>query len=181
MASPHTNRSIAISLIAIAAGMLMLSFAAVPLYRIFCQITGFGGTTQIAKSIPTQVLEREFEITFNTDTDPNLPWKFKPLQRHITIKAGQTMLAAFEATNQSDQPSSGTATYNVTPFEAGAYFNKIQCFCFEKQTLAAGAVVNMPISFFIDPEIVNDPQLKGVKHLTLSYTFFSELSKNEYQ
>lgn len=156
----------------------MLSYAAVPLYRLFCQVTGFGGTTQIAKQAPDNVLDREVTVTFNADVDPKLPWKFKPLQFTKKVKIGENVFAAYVAENLSDQPTSGTATYNVTPFEVGPYFNKVQCFCFEKQALPAKAVVNMPISFFIDPEIVNDHQLDDVKHITLSYTFFSELSKN---
>ena len=179
--SAQSNRSLAISMAAIVAGMVMLSFAAVPLYRIFCQVTGFGGTTQIAEYVPDKVLDRVITITFNADVDPNLPWKFKPQQLTTDVHVGDTMLAAYKAENQSDKVTRGTATYNVTPFEAGPYFHKIQCFCFEEQTLQPGAVVNMPISFFIDPEIDNDPYLKDVKHITLSYTFFSELSKNEFK
>ena len=174
----RSNRSTALSLVMIVAGMAMLSYAAVPLYRIFCQVTGFGGTTQFAGELPDRVIDREFIITFNTDTDPKLPWRFTSHQDKVRVKAGKTTLIAFSAENLTDQATKGTATYNVTPFEAGAYFNKMQCFCFEEQTLPAKAVVNMPVSFFIDPEIANDPQLEGVKHITLSYTFFSELSKN---
>ncbi|MCI5049395.1 MAG: cytochrome c oxidase assembly protein [Rickettsiales bacterium] len=172
------NQSTALSLVMIVAGMAMLSYAAVPLYDLFCKVTGFGGTTQASAALPDHVIDREFVISFNTDIDQNLPWKFKALQQSIRVKGGENVLVAFEAENLLDTPTKGTATYNVTPFEAGAYFNKMQCFCFEEQTLPPKTVVNMPVSFFIDPEIADDPQLEGVKHITLSYTFFSELSKN---
>jgi len=156
----------------------MLSYAAVPLYKIFCKVTGFGGTTQTAKALPDTVLDREILVTFNTDVDPNLPWRFRALQHSRKVKVGESVLVAFEAENLLDSPSSGTAAYNVTPHGFGRYFNKVQCFCFEKQTLPPKTVVNMPVSFFIDPEIMKDHELDGVKEVTLSYTFFSELSKN---
>lgn len=167
-----SNRSVALSLIAIVAGMLMLSYAAVPLYRLFCQMTGFGGTTQVGAALPDKVLDREITVTFNADTNHDLPWKFKPLQRSIKVKLGEMMLAAYEARNESGETTIGMATYNVTPHEMGQYFHKIHCFCFEAQTLPAHTVVNMPVSFFIDPKMDEDPQLDGVKHVTLSYTFF---------
>lgn len=174
----RSNRSVALSLGMIVAGMLMLSFAAVPLYQIFCQVTGFGGTTQQASAYPTQILDREITVTFNADKDPNLPWHFKPLQLDTKVQVGASFLAAYEAKNLSTQPVSGMATYNVTPHEAGPYFQKVQCFCFEEQLLQPGQVVNMPVSFFIDPAINEDPHLDGVKHITLSYTFFNQSSKN---
>lgn len=163
----------------IVAGMLCLSYAAVPLYRMFCQVTGFGGTTQGAEDgLPDHILEREITIHFNADIDANLPWEFAPTEHQVTVKLGEQRLTAYRAASSAHKATSGTATYNVTPFEAGRYFHKIACFCFEKQTLPAQSVVNMPISFFIDPEFDKDPYLKGVKHITLSYTFFSEDSKN---
>ena len=178
MANQSSNRSVAISLVMIVAGMLMLSFAAVPLYQLFCQVTGFGGTTQRAEALPSRVLDREITVSFNADTDLNLPWHFKPLQLNTTVKVGESLLAAYEARNESETPVTAMATYNVTPFEAGPYFHKVQCFCFEEQTLAPGQEVHMPISFYIDPAIEDDPHLKGVKHITLSYTFFNQSSKN---
>ncbi len=183
--SDHTlkqkNMTLALSMLAIALGMIMLSYAAVPLYRIFCQITGYGGTTQQATQLPETVLDRMVTVSFNADVDPNLPWEFTPSIPSIDVRIGESFLMAFETKNLADRAYSGTATYNVTPHLAGAYFNKVQCFCYERQTIDAGAVVNMPISFFIDPEIANDPHLKHVNHITLSYTFFSEESKNEYR
>ena len=166
------------ALLGVAATMLSLSFAAVPLYQIFCRVTGFGGTTQTATALPTQILARQIRISFNADTDPNLPWRFTPVQHEQSVRVGEQMLAAYEAENTSDQPVTAMATYNVTPFEAGKYFHKIHCFCFEEQTLQPRQKVNMPISFFIDPAIDEDPHLDGVKDITLSYTFFNESSKN---
>lgn len=157
----------------------MLSFAAVPLYRIFCQVTGFGGTTQRAEASVPVVIDREITVRFNADIDANLPWSFAPVQQTQTIRIGERVLAAYRAENQSDQPVTGMATYNVTPHEAGPYFHKIACFCFEQQTLQPGQVANMPVSYYIDPEIANDPNLDGVKQITLSYTFFNDLSKNQ--
>lgn len=181
MSTPVTNRSIAVSLVALVLGMVLLSFAAVPLYQLFCQVTGFGGTTQRAEAFSGPVLDRTVTITFNADVDANMPWKFKPTQTHTTVRIGEMMLASYRAENTSDQPVTGMATYNVTPHEAGKYFHKVYCFCFEQQTLQPHQVVNMPISFYVDPKIVDDPNVKDVKDITLSYTFFNELSKNEYQ
>jgi cytochrome c oxidase assembly protein subunit 11 len=178
MSSPRSSRSLVLSLSALVAGMLMLSFAAVPLYRIFCQITGFGGTTQSAVELPKTISDQTITLTFNADTDPNLPWRFEPQQRSQTVRIGENTLAAYRAENLSDQPITGMATYNVTPHEIGKYFHKIACFCFEQQTLQSGEVANMPVSYFIDPEILNDPNTKYVKNITLSYTFFNDMSKN---
>ena len=168
----QSNRSMALSLAFIVAGMMMLSFAAVPLYRMFCQITGFGGTTQSSIKLPDKVLDRSVEVSFNADVDPHLHWKFKPSQRSVNVRLGEMMLASYEAENLSDVAVTGMATYNVTPHEAGKYFHKVQCFCFDSQTLPAKTVVSMPISFYIDPEMDKDPQLNDVKFITLSYTFF---------
>jgi cytochrome c oxidase assembly protein subunit 11 len=173
------NTQTALSLAMIVAGMLLLSFAAVPLYQLFCQVTGFGGTTQRAQAMPTRILEREVVVSFNADTDPSLPWQFRPTQRDARVQVGAPILASYEVVNNSDAPVTGMATYNVTPHEAGVYFHKVQCFCFEEQTLAAGQRVDMPISFYVDPAIEEDPLLNGLKHITLSYTFFNQASRNE--
>jgi len=159
--------------------MLMLSFAAVPLYQLFCQVTGFGGTTQQAQAAPSNVLERTVTITFNADQDPNLPWSFAPAQREQTIHVGEQTMAAYKVENLTDRPVTGIATYNVTPHEAGQYFHKIYCFCFEEQTLKPGEAVNMPVSYYIDPAIDEDPYLKDVRDITLSYTFFNRESRNQ--
>jgi cytochrome c oxidase assembly protein subunit 11 len=166
--------------VAIPVGMLMLSFAAVPLYDLFCRVTGFGGTTMVAAYAPGAVAAAPpITVTMNTDIDPQLPWKFKALERHITLPIGEQRLTAFVAENLSDSPTRGTAVYNVTPNEAGKYFNKIQCFCFEEQKIGAREKVNMPVSFFIDPAILEDKDLHDLRNITLSYTFFSYESRNK--
>jgi cytochrome c oxidase assembly protein subunit 11 len=168
------NRSFAMSLLGMAVGMLCLAYASVPLYRVFCAVTGFGGTTQEGKPSPVagKVLERQIRVTFNSDVDPKLPWAFHPMQREMTVKIGERKLAFFEAVNKGDHPVTGMATYNVTPHKAGMYFNKLQCFCFEKQTLQPGQRVEMPVAFFIDPAMANDPLTQEIETITLSYTFF---------
>jgi cytochrome c oxidase assembly protein subunit 11 len=175
----QSHRRTAYPLIAIVLGMLMLSFAAVPFYNLFCKVTGFGGTTGRAVSAPSTIADRTITIRFNADTDPALPWKFVPLEREVTMRIGENRLVAFTAQNQSDQPTRGTATYNVTPHLAGRYFQKIQCFCFEEQRLKPGEKVTMPVSFFIDPAILEDKDLAGLTNITLSYTFFSYESRNK--
>jgi cytochrome c oxidase assembly protein subunit 11 len=176
----HSNRSIALHMAAIAAGMLMLAYASVPLYRLFCQVTGFGGTTQrVAANTSGRVVDRTITVTFDGNTDPRLPWKFEPLEKSVTVKLGQNRLIAFRAVSESNLPTRGTATYNVTPFAAGKYFNKIQCFCFEEQHLAPHQSANLPVSFFIDPAILDDPEVRDLANITLSYTFFSYESANQ--
>ena len=174
-----SNRSLVINLVAIVLGMLMLAYASVPLYRIFCQVTGFGGTTQRTSTNSTAMSDRMITVRFNTDTDPKLPWKFTPIEKSVTVHLGQNRLVAFRAVNESNQPTRGTASYNVTPFAAGKYFNKIQCFCFEEQSLAPGQSATLPVSFFVDPAILDDPLVGDVANITLSYTFFSYESANQ--
>jgi cytochrome c oxidase assembly protein subunit 11 len=176
--------SLAAAMLAVALGTLGLSYASVPLYRIFCQTTGFGGTTKrhtggdeddgydLPEDPASLPGNRPLRVTFNTDVSGNLQWSFKPVQKHVTVLAGQTALAFFEATNHSDEPIIGVATYNVVPNEAGAYFNKIQCFCFDEQRLLPGETVDMPVFFYIDPEFLNDRRMKRLDTMTLSYTFF---------
>ena len=154
-------------------GMVGLAFGAVPLYKLFCQVTGFGGTTQVAEEAPVTVGERVVTVRFNADTARDLPWHFKPEQREIKVRVGEMALAFYNAVNQSDRALIGTSTFNVTPVKAGAYFNKIECFCFEEQTLAPGERADFPVSFFVDPDIVEDRRLDDVTTITLSYTFFA--------
>lgn len=179
--APDTNhRSTALTLVAVAVGMLMLAYASVPLYRLFCQVTGFGGTTMRADTNFSGGVSKEvLHIRFNADTDPNLPWAFVPLEPEVNVHIGENRLVAYKVKSQSDKETRGTATYNVTPTLAGKYFNKIQCFCFEEQKLRPGEEVTMPVSFFIDPAILDDPDLKGLTNITLSYTFFSYDSANK--
>ncbi len=161
-------------LLGIAAAMVGASFAAVPLYQLFCQVTGYGGTPNVAEAAPATAGERVIKIRFNSDVDRSLPWQFQPAQREMALKVGEQGLAFYAARNTSDRAMTGIATFNVTPLKAGAYFSKVQCFCFNEQRLAAGEEVDMPVSFFVDPEINNDPNLDDVKTITLSYTFFRD-------
>jgi cytochrome c oxidase assembly protein subunit 11 len=172
--SNKANRRIAVALVSIVVAMVGAAYAAVPLYQLFCQVTGYGGTTQVAETAPLAVGDRVFTIRFNADVDPKLPWAFQPEQREMTVKVGESGLALFHAENLSDRATAGTATFNVTPLKAGQYFNKVQCFCFTEQRLAPGASIGMPVSFFVDPAIVEDPNLQEVKTITLSYTFFPD-------
>ena len=153
-------------------GMLGLTAASVPLYRLFCRVTGYGGTTQVAEQLPVTPTDAIMNVRFNADVDPNLPWLFQPEQRQIEVRVGEQNLAYFRAQNRSDHPIVGQATYNVTPFKAGPYFDKIACFCFNEQVLQPGEEVDMPVSFYVDPAILSDPNTQDVHTITLSYTFF---------
>ncbi len=168
--NPTQNVLLALALIAVAAGMVGMSYAAVPLYRIFCQVTGYGGTTQRANGAG-RVLEQEVVVRLDGNIS-GLPWKFGPEAAQIRVKLGETSLVNFIAENTGSLPTSGTATFNVQPSVAGVYFNKIECFCFTEQVLRPGERMVMPVQFFVDPEFVQDPDLKGTRTLTLSYTFF---------
>ena len=169
------NQRTAVMLFGLVAGMTGLSFAAVPAYRLFCQVTGFGGTTQVAESAPAEVSERRITVRFNADIHPGLPWAFQPEQRAVEVRVGESHLAFYKARNLAERPVSGVSTFNVTPQKAGPYFNKVQCFCFEDQTLQPGEEIEMGVSFFVDPAIEQDPNLADVKTITLSYTFFASL------
>ena len=171
-AARRRNARTGVVLAGIVAGMVGLSFASVPLYRLFCQVTGYGGTTQIAAAAPGAVSERVIKVRFNADTAPDLPWSFKPVQREIALKVGESGLAYYRARNLAAEAVTGTSTFNVTPLKAGRYFSKVQCFCFDEQRLEAGQELDMAVSFFVDPEILSDRNLDEVKTITLSYTFF---------
>ena len=166
------NRLILGTLFGLVAGMIGLTYASVPLYTLFCSVTGFGGTTQRAEQAAARVVDRKVTIRFNADTNSALPWSFKPEQKELVLKLGETGFAAFRAENRAGKPTVGTAVYNVTPEKAGAYFNKIQCFCFDEQILEPGQVVDMPVTFFVDPSMADDPNMDDVTTITLSYTFF---------
>ena len=173
---PHgrRHRRLALALSLVALSMLGVAFAAVPLYRIFCQVTGYGGTTQKAENASGEVLERTINIRFDANVAHGLGWDFGPVERRKTVRIGETVLISYRAHNRDDEPLSGTATFNVTPEIAGRYFNKIECFCFTKQTLAAGETKDMPVQFFVDPDITRDADAKDVAQITLSYTFFPD-------
>ncbi len=159
-------------------GMFGLVAASVPLYRLFCQVTGYGGTTQRAEAASEVVSDETITVRFNADVNSRLPWRFQPEQRAMTLAIGESGLAFYQATNLSARVITGTATFNVTPFKAGPYFNKIACFCFTEQTLQPGQTVDMPVSFFVDPAILEDPDLADVHTITLSYTFFESADGN---
>jgi cytochrome c oxidase assembly protein subunit 11 len=159
-------------LVAAAAIMLGLTAASVPLYRIFCQATGYGGYTQRAEGAPRAVTDRTVTVRFNADVNAGLPWLFRPLQREVRLRVGDTGMAFFRAQNLSGRPIKGQATFNVTPDKTGLYFTKIQCFCFNEQVLAAGQSVDMPVTFFVDPGFAGDRKMDDVGTITLSYTFF---------
>lgn len=166
------NTRLALNALALAVAMLCLAYASVPLYRLFCQVTGYGGTTQQGLVAPGAVSSEEMTILFNADIDQNLNWLFKPGERQIRIKLGEQGLTHYVAENNDDVPVTGHAIYNVVPHGAGQYFVKIHCFCFENQTLKPHQKVDMPVSFYIDPAILKDPEMKDVRTITLSYTFF---------
>ncbi len=165
-------RRTVIPLVLIVGGMTGMAFAAVPLYDLFCRVTGYGGTTQVAETGSTTVLDRQITIRFDANVSPKLDWEFKPAQPSMDVKIGESGLAVYEAHNPTGQPLSGTATYNVTPAIAGYYFSKVQCFCFTEQRLEPGRRMDMPVSFFVDPAIMDDPEAREIEEITLSYTFF---------
>lgn len=174
MTGARSNRKVALTAAAAALAMLGLGFASVPLYRIFCQVTGYGGTTQRADEAQAATVKdsgRTMSIRFDANVERNMPWQFKPLQRTDTVSVGARDMALFWAKNDSDKTVTGTASFNVEPEQAARYFNKIQCFCFTEQTLKPGEEVRMPVLYYVDPAILDDPDNKDVQQITLSYTF----------
>ena len=166
------HRRLALTLCLVAGGMLGAAYAAVPIYRLVCQVTGFGGTTQRADAAPAKASDRTIIVRFDANVANGLDWSFKPELTSVSVRLGENKLAFFKATNPDAEPVAGTATFNVTPEIAGAYFNKIQCFCFTEQTLKAGETVEMPVSFFVDPAILDEPGAENLQEITLSYTFY---------
>jgi cytochrome c oxidase assembly protein subunit 11 len=158
------------------AGMVGLSFAAVPLYRLFCAATGFGGTTQVAHVAPSEPGNRVLTVRFDANVAPGLPWQFAPETPSISLRTGETKTIFYKVTNTADHPVSATAAYNVSPDQAGSYFDKLACFCFFEQTLQANETAEWPVVFFLDPALEQDATMKDVGAVTLSYTFFA--SKN---
>jgi len=168
------NRRTMLAMAGVGLSMLALGFASVPLYRIFCEQTGFGGTTKRAAA-DVQVNEatgHTMSIRFDSNVQPGMPWQFYPEHRTDTVTVGRKDMAIFIAKNMSDKPVTGTAAFNVTPTQAGAYFTKIQCFCFTEQTLQPGQEVRMPVLYYVDPKILDDPDNKDTQQITLSYTFY---------
>lgn len=156
----------------VVACMIGLSFASVPLYRLFCKVTGWGGTTTVSSQNTSRVHDRVITVQFNADVDPRMPWSFTPERREVKVKVGANGFISYSAVNQSSQPVTGTAVYNVTPHKVGSYFNKTQCFCFGEQMLQPGDKTHFPVTFFIDPKIMDDSNMDDVKTITLSYTFY---------
>lgn len=179
MENQRKSKRLAVILVSVAAGMVGLSYASVPLYDLFCRVTGYGGTTQQADIAPDVVLDRQMIIEFDANTSRGMPWDFKPTAHRVTMQVGETGLAFYQAHNPTDRTIKGTATFNVTPQKVGQYFTKIDCFCFTEQVLKPGEKVDMPVTFFVDPEIADDPNAKEVKVITLSYTFFINEDEDE--
>lgn len=172
MGKSRSNTTVAVACFTVFAAMVGVSFAAVPLYQLFCQVTGYGGTTQRVTQYSDRVLDRKITVRFDANTAAGLPWDFRPVQREVTMPIGETTQVSYQARNLFSAPTGGRATFNVTPELAGAYFMKVECFCFTDTTLKPGETMDMPVVFYVDPEIVDVPELKNIKTITLSYTFY---------
>ena len=170
----NKNTRLLVTLSAVVVTMVGAAYAAVPLYDLFCQVTGYGGTTQVASQDADHILDRTVEVRFDASQERGLPWTFEPMQSSLTVQVGETSLAFYRATNNSDHPVTGMATYNVTPFKAAPYFSKLECFCFTEQTLQPGESVEMPVLFFVDPLMDEERRMDDVRTITLSYTFFEQ-------
>ncbi|MCL6706199.1 cytochrome c oxidase assembly protein [Pseudomonas sp. R2.Fl] len=166
------NLQVMLTCIAFVGGMVGMSYAAVPLYRLFCQVTGYNGTTQRVEQASDVILDKTIKVTFDANVSNGLNWEFKPVQKSIEPKIGETVQVSYTATNRSSRPVTGQAIFNVTPMEAAAYFNKIECFCFTETTLEPGETLDMPVVFFVDPDITTTPETKSIGTITLSYTFY---------
>ncbi len=160
--------------------MAGMGWAAVPLYDLFCRVTGYGGTTSTAETDSDRVLDHTVTVRFDASRAKGMKWEFRPLERTMEVKLGESGLAFYEAYNPTDEPIAGTASYNVAPFDAGRYFTKIECFCFEMQVLQPGERVEMPVSFYVDPDILDDRDAAGTKQITLSYTFHTTDLPEDY-
>jgi cytochrome c oxidase assembly protein subunit 11 len=171
MPNPSRNSFLAVALLAVAVGMAGMAYASAPLYRLFCQVTGYGGTTQRADRAPDRIAEREVVVRFDANVS-GLPWSFRPEVPQMRVKLGEPALVNFIAENRGDRATVGTATFNVQPDTTGAYFNKIECFCFNEQELKPGERIEMPVQFFVSPDLEADRNLRATRTITLSYTFF---------
>ncbi len=169
----NRNTRVALWLLGFVTFMAAASFAAVPFYSWFCRVTGYAGTTGRADALPAEdVVDRTVTVHFDANIAPGMPWQFRPKQKSIELKLGETGLAFFEAYNPTKVPIAGQAGYNVVPFSVGEYFDKIACFCFELQVLKPGERIDMPVTFYVDPKILNDPEARNVADITLSYTMY---------
>ncbi len=178
----RNNRVVAAALVAVVGGMVGLAYASVPLYRLFCQVTGYGGTPQTGARVKTaaervQPTAELITVEFDANVNGDLPWTFAPEQRRVRVRLGEQALVFFKAKNTSDRPITGMATFNVSPHKAGSYFSKLECFCFTEQTLKPGEEIEMPVSFYVDPDIHKNGDTREVRAITLSYTFFRALKE----
>lgn len=174
-----SNNRLLLIVALVVASMVGLAYASVPLYKLFCQVTGFGGTTQVATEAPAQPLitATPLNVRLDANVNPQLKWSFVPVETEVRLKPGEEVTALYRATNTGTEPSTGTATFNVTPQKAGPYFMKIECFCFTEQTLQPGESVDMPVRFFLDSEIASDINTADIDEIVLSYTFFKAMDK----
>jgi cytochrome c oxidase assembly protein subunit 11 len=166
------HRAVAVWCAVLVAAMVGAAYASVPLYRLFCQVTGFDGTPRVATKPSDTIIDKAITVRFDANVAPGLPWRFEPVQTTAKVRIGENVLAFYRATNRSDQPVRGMATFNVLPEQVAPFFNKLQCFCFTEQLLQPGESLEMPVSFFIDPQIAGDKDAHAVTHVTLSYTFY---------
>lgn len=180
MSQENSNSKLVLSILLLLFSMLLLSFASVPIYNIFCKATGFGGTTQVSKTGSMKLGTRKLKVMFDANLEDSLDWEFYPKQKEVNITTGENNLVFYISKNLSKNNIVGTAVYNVSPNKAGKYFNKIHCFCFEEQMLKSGQEVLMPVAFFIDSEFDSDPEMADVEAITLSYSFYKirEILKN---
>lgn len=177
MANDLKNKRVALMATGLVVAMVGLAYASVPLYRLFCQVTGFGGTTQVAAASDAAATTQDISIRFDANVSSDLGWIFHAKQNTMTVKIGEPTMAHYTATNASSDTVTGTAMFNVTPPEAGIFFNKIECFCFTEQTLKPGETVDMPVQFFVDAALLDDADTKNIREITLSYTFYPAKSK----
>ena len=172
--SSASNTRVALACGAIVMGMVGITAASVPLYDLFCKMTGYGGTPRRVEAASADHSDVEVTVYFNADIASDMPWTFRPAQRSVKARLGEETLVFYTAENRSKQPVAGNATFNVTPFASGPYFDKLQCFCFEEQVLQPGQKVDMPVSFYVDPSMLDDPDARQIRNITLSYTFFKD-------
>ena len=170
--SKKANQKTALFAFGIVLFMGAMAWASVPLYDLFCRVTGYGGYTNVSESESDIILDKLITVRFDASLERDMPWEFRPVERQVKVKIGETALAFYEAYNPTNRPVAGSASYNVTPYDAGSFFNKIDCFCFEEQTLYPFQEVEMPVSFFIDPAIKDDKFINDLNEITLSYTMF---------
>ena len=179
-AANRRHRNVALGVVGVVVAMAGLSYASVPLYQMFCRVTGYGGTTQVATQAPTTRGARMMSVRFDSNVGTGLPWSFKPEVPVVTVRTGETSTVFFKVTNHSDRTWSATATYNVSPDQSGLYFNKISCFCFSEQTLGPGETAEWPVVFYLDPALEKDETMAQVDGVTLSYTFFASKTQSAH-